>query len=126
MIPVIAVATGNPKNISTLDDLMRDDVRVSVGNPIAASIGKATRRGMGARWDEFAKKATVMKPTVMKIALDLQLGAVDAEAFCLEHGMSRYDARLVAWLVQHHLLLSVTAQKKDLHDPRVINDLHRR
>jgi len=29
-----------------------------------------------------------------------QLGAVDAEAFCLEQGLSRYDARLVAWLVQ--------------------------
>ena len=51
-----------------------------------------------------------------------QLGAVDAESFCLEHGMSRYDARLVAWLVQHHLLLSITAQKKDLNDPRVINE----
>ncbi len=51
-----------------------------------------------------------------------QLGAVDAEAFCLEHGMSRYDARLVAWLVQHHLLLSISAQKKDLNDPRVINE----
>ena len=51
-----------------------------------------------------------------------ELGAVDAEAFCLEHGMSRYDARLVAWLVQHHLLLSMTAQKKDLNDPRVINE----
>jgi [protein-PII] uridylyltransferase len=50
------------------------------------------------------------------------LGSVDAEAFCLEHGMSRYDARLVAWLVQHHLLLSVTAQKKDLNDPNVINE----
>ena len=51
-----------------------------------------------------------------------QLGAVDAEAFCLEHGMSRYDARLVAWLVQNHLLLSMTAQKKDLNDPLVINE----
>jgi len=51
-----------------------------------------------------------------------ELGAVDAEAFCLEHGMSRYDARLVAWLVQHHLLLSVTAQKKDLNDPSVVNE----
>ena len=47
-----------------------------------------------------------------------ELGAVDAEAFCLEHGMSRYDARLVAWLVQNHLLLSLTAQKKDLNDPQ--------
>ena len=34
-----------------------------------------------------------------------ELGAVDAEAFCLEHGLSRYDARLVAWLVRHHLTL---------------------
>ena len=51
-----------------------------------------------------------------------ELGSVDAEAFCLEHGMSRYDARLVAWLVQHHLLLSVTAQKRDLNDPNVVNE----
>jgi [protein-PII] uridylyltransferase len=50
------------------------------------------------------------------------LGAVDAEAFCLEHGMSRYDARLVAWLVRQHLLLSMTAQKKDVNDPTVINE----
>jgi [protein-PII] uridylyltransferase len=51
-----------------------------------------------------------------------ELGAVDAEAFCLEHGMSGYDARLVAWLVKHHLLLSITAQKKDINDPRVIRE----
>jgi [protein-PII] uridylyltransferase len=50
-----------------------------------------------------------------------ELGAVDAEAFCLEHGMSQYDARTVAWLVRHHLALSMTAQKKDLSDPQVIN-----
>ncbi len=54
-----------------------------------------------------------------------ELGSVDAEAFCLEHGMSRYDARLVAWLVQHHLLLSVTAQKRDLNDPNVVNEFAR-
>jgi [protein-PII] uridylyltransferase len=49
-----------------------------------------------------------------------ELGAVEAEQFCLEHGLSRYDARLCAWLVQHHLLLSITAQKKDISDPEVI------
>lgn len=49
-----------------------------------------------------------------------ELGAVDAEEFCIEHGLSKYDARLVAWLVKHHLLLSVTAQKKDTTDPQVI------
>ena len=51
-----------------------------------------------------------------------KLGAVDAESFCLEHGMSQYDARTVAWLVRHHLVLSITAQKKDMSDPEVINE----
>ena len=54
-----------------------------------------------------------------------ELGAVDAEAFCLEQGLSRYDARLVAWLVRNHLMLSVTAQKKDISDPEVIRDFAR-
>jgi [protein-PII] uridylyltransferase len=53
------------------------------------------------------------------------LGAVDAESFCLEQGLSRYDARLVAWLVRNHLQLSLTAQKQDISDPRVINDFAR-
>jgi len=51
-----------------------------------------------------------------------ELGAVDAEAFCLEHGLSRYEARTVAWLVRNHLILSTTAQKKDIGDPDVINE----
>ena len=54
------------------------------------------------------------------------LGAVDAEAFCLEQGLSRYDARLVAWLVKSHLLLSTTAQKLDIGDPQVINEFARK
>src|SRR5580765_8590232 len=54
------------------------------------------------------------------------LGAVDAEAFCLEQGLSRYDARLVAWLVKNHLLLSVTAQKQDIGDPQVIKEFARK
>jgi [protein-PII] uridylyltransferase len=49
------------------------------------------------------------------------LGAVDAAAFCLEQGLSPYDARLVAWLVRNHLALSLTAQKQDITDPEVIN-----
>jgi [protein-PII] uridylyltransferase len=48
------------------------------------------------------------------------LGAVDAAAFCLEQGLSRYEARLVAWLVANHLSLSITAQKQDIGDPEVI------
>ncbi len=55
-----------------------------------------------------------------------ELGSVDAEAFCLEQGLSRYDARLVAWLVRNHLELSVTSQKQDISDPEVVNAFARR
>ena len=54
------------------------------------------------------------------------LGAVDAEAFCLEQGLSPYDARLVAWLVRNHLELSITSQKQDIGDPQVINAFARK
>jgi [protein-PII] uridylyltransferase len=55
-----------------------------------------------------------------------ELGAVDAEAFCLEQGLSPYDARLVAWLVRNHLELSITSQKHDIGDPQVINAFARK
>ncbi|MFO1468151.1 MAG: [protein-PII] uridylyltransferase [Steroidobacteraceae bacterium] len=55
-----------------------------------------------------------------------ELGAVDAEAFCLEQGLGRYEARLVAWLVRNHLTLSITAQKKDISDPEIIHEFAKR
>lgn len=51
-----------------------------------------------------------------------ELGAVDAHDFCLAHGLGKWDANLVAWLTQQHLVMSVTAQKKDVSDPDVINE----
>jgi [protein-PII] uridylyltransferase len=55
-----------------------------------------------------------------------ELGAVDAEAFCLEQGLGRYEARLVAWLVKNHLILSITSQKKDISDPDIIHEFARK
>lgn len=48
------------------------------------------------------------------------LGAEDAYRFCREHELSEYDSRLVAWLVEKHLVMSITAQRKDIDDPEVI------
>ncbi len=51
-----------------------------------------------------------------------ELGAHDAIAFCLHHGLSQYDARFVGWLVKNHLVMSSTAQRKDISDSQVIAD----
>ena len=48
------------------------------------------------------------------------LGARDAWDFCRTHGLSDYDSRLVVWLVEKHLLMSMTAQHQDTGDPDVI------
>jgi [protein-PII] uridylyltransferase len=50
------------------------------------------------------------------------IGARDAWDFCQLHELSEYDSRLVAWLVQEHLLMSMTAQRRDLSDTEVIQD----
>jgi [protein-PII] uridylyltransferase len=49
-----------------------------------------------------------------------KLGAVDALIFCQSHQMSKHDSKMVAWLVENHLIMSVTAQRRDINDENVI------
>ena len=51
-----------------------------------------------------------------------ELGALDAERFCTRLELEPAERELVAWLVKHHLLMSQTAQRKDLSDPVNIQD----
>lgn len=98
------------------------------------------------RWPEMAEKFplaaelidTLAKPELIYIAglyHDIgkgrggdhsELGAVDAEAFCLRHQLPAWDSRLVVWLVRNHLIMSTTAQRQDISDPQVIYDFAQR
>ncbi len=51
-----------------------------------------------------------------------ELGAIDALEFCQQHGLSDFDSNLVAWLVKQHLVMSSTAQRKDITDPDVVHE----
>lgn len=51
-----------------------------------------------------------------------ELGELEARRFCRKHEMSKYDTDFVCWLVRQHLIMSWTAQRRDLSDPEVIID----
>src|SRR5262249_19605876 len=80
MSPVLAVEAGNPNHITSLDDLLRPDVRLGLADPDAAAVGKVTRDVLrkGGRWDELDRRKSVSKATVNDLANAIQLGSVDA------------------------------------------------
>ncbi|MCK5702251.1 MAG: molybdate ABC transporter substrate-binding protein, partial [Cyclobacteriaceae bacterium] len=78
--PVIAVKKGNPKNITGIEDFLKEDISFSLGNPEAASVGKFTKEILESRglWKSVKEVVTVFKPTVNEVANDIRIGAVDA------------------------------------------------
>lgn len=52
-------------------------------------------------------------------------GARAARAACERLGLERSKIELVAWLVEHHLVMSDYAQKRDVSDPRTVADFAR-
>lgn len=80
MTPVLAVATGNPLGIQRLEDLSRSDVRLGLGDPGAAAIGKVTRTVLetSGLWEEVFAGVKVTEPTVESLATALSVGALDA------------------------------------------------
>jgi molybdate transport system substrate-binding protein len=80
MQAVVAVAKGNPKQITSWDDLLRPDVRVAQASPDSTAIGKLTRTALSAsgHWDALHDRTLVYKTTVNEVANDVKVGAVDA------------------------------------------------
>jgi molybdenum ABC transporter molybdate-binding protein len=79
MAPVLAVHKGNPKHLQSLQDVLKDDIRLSQANPDAAAVGKLTRDALrkNGQWDAWQKHVVVSKTTVNDVANDITVGAVD-------------------------------------------------
>lgn len=80
MSPVIAVIKGNPKQILSINDLLKPDVRYAIADPEVAAIGKITKQLLVKHrlWKTILQYAKVTKPTVNDLANDIKLGTVDA------------------------------------------------
>ena len=94
-LPVIATSKENPMNITSVEDLARSDIRVSLANPEAASVGKMTQELLEQinLWDKIHENVVangVFKPTVNEVANDVKIGAVDA-AIIWDSTANQYD-----------------------------------
>jgi molybdate transport system substrate-binding protein len=83
MVPVIIVPDGNPRGIRGIADLLQEGIRVALGNPDLAAIGKRTRTALRAsgHWEAMEEHVTasgVFKPTVPDVANAVKIGSVDA------------------------------------------------
>jgi len=54
-----------------------------------------------------------------------EIGADDARGFVDALDVPEEDRELVCWLVQNHLLMSMTAQRRDISDPAVVAEFAR-
>ena len=79
-LPAIAVPKGNPANIKGLDDLARQGVRVSIGDPKAPAIGRVSKKLLtkAKLWERVQPNISVYAPTVNQLLIYVALNQVDA------------------------------------------------
>lgn len=51
-----------------------------------------------------------------------KVGAEDMREFARLHGFSQEQTDYMSWLVEEHLTMSITAQRRDIHDPEIVSE----
>lgn len=79
-VPVIVVPSGNPANIKSLDDLARPGVKVALGDPKAAAIGKVAKKMLtkAGLWDAVKPNVVVFTPTANQLLIYAALDQANA------------------------------------------------
>ena len=86
--PVLVVKRDADVNIDSLEELLRSDLAIALGDPEQAAVGRAVKKqlsqipaGETDRWQQLEQRITkdgVFKPTVNETANDVKVGAADA------------------------------------------------
>lgn len=80
-VPTILVQKGNPKNISSLEDILRPGLKLGLGDPNACAIGRTSRQMLAKNnitWERATKNVSYLSLTVNDLGLQIQANSLDA------------------------------------------------
>jgi molybdate transport system substrate-binding protein len=81
LVPTILVQKGNPKNIQTLQDLLRPGVKVGLGDARVCAIGRKTGELFtknNIAWEDVKKNLAFQSLTVNELGMQIQARSLDA------------------------------------------------
>ncbi|EHQ36928.1 molybdate ABC transporter substrate-binding protein [Methanoplanus limicola] len=96
-VMTIAVPKGNPKNITCLEDLTNEGVRVGIGEPDGPAVGSAAKKLLDKNglWEDIQDNIVVQSGTVNELLVYLNMGQTDAviiwEDLLNEENMEKVD-----------------------------------
>jgi molybdate transport system substrate-binding protein len=80
-VPTILVAKGNPKGITSLQDVTRNDIRLGLGDSQACAIGRQSRKIFLKNkipWPQVEDNLKFQSLTVNELGMQVQAGSLDA------------------------------------------------
>ena len=79
-VPCIMVQKGNPKNIQSIDDLLRPGMRLGVGDFEALAVGRLSEAILKRAkiFDEFMKNVVMVAGSAPKLCLPVCMNSIDA------------------------------------------------
>ena len=85
-VPIIAFQKGNPKNITSVDDLARPGLKLALGGVESTAIGKAgdilfEKHGIR---DAVEKNVVLRAPTINEVVIAMEMGTADAALLTLD------------------------------------------